>query len=52
MEFAEDFFKKEVREGFEVSEMMKRAWAAELEVLMTVFVMPMDYNGLLMVEHC
>lgn len=36
MEFAEDFFKKEVREGFEVSEMMKRAWAAELEVLMTV----------------
>ena len=33
MEFTEDFFKKEVREGFEVPEMMKRAWAAQMEIL-------------------
>ncbi len=31
--FSEDFFKGEVREGFFVEEMMKRAWAAQLEVL-------------------
>ena len=36
MEFKEEFFRKEIREGFEVSEMMKRAWAAELEVLKIV----------------
>ena len=33
MNFSEDFFKPEVRCGFEISEMMKRAWAAEMEVL-------------------
>lgn len=36
MEFSNDFFKKECRCGFEVSAMMKRAWAAELEVLAVV----------------
>lgn len=36
MEFSEDFFKREVREGFEISEMMKRAWAAQMEVLQVV----------------
>ena len=36
MEFASDFFEKEVREGFEVPEMMKRAWAAQMEVLQVV----------------
>lgn len=36
MEFAKEFFQKEVRYGFEISEMMKRAWAAELEVLQVV----------------
>ena len=36
MEFASNFFEKEVREGFEVSEMMKRAWAAQMEVLQVV----------------
>lgn len=36
MEFTADFFKKEVRCDFEVPEMMKRAWAAELEVLQVV----------------
>lgn len=33
MRFVDGFFLKEIRCGFEVSEMMKRAWAAELEVL-------------------
>ena len=36
MEFSPEFFQKEVRCGFEISEMMKRAWAAELEVLQVV----------------
>ncbi len=31
--FSEDFFKGEIKEGFYVEEMMKRAWAAELEIL-------------------
>lgn len=33
MEFLNEFFKPEIRMDFEVSAMMKRAWAAELEVL-------------------
>lgn len=33
MLFSEDYLKTEIREGFEVSFMMKRAWAATLEVL-------------------
>ncbi|SES00797.1 lipopolysaccharide cholinephosphotransferase [Butyrivibrio fibrisolvens] len=33
MVFQNAFFEEEVREGFTVSSMMKRAWAAELEVL-------------------
>ena len=36
MIFTENFFKKETREGFEISEMMKRAWAAQMEVLHVV----------------
>lgn len=32
-EFSEDYFKGEEREGFYVEEMMKRAWAAQIEVL-------------------
>lgn len=36
MNFKEGFFDREVRDGFEVSEMMKRAWAAEMEVLQMV----------------
>ena len=36
MEFTEEFFRREIRERFEVSEMMKRAWAAEMEVLKIV----------------
>ena len=33
MKFPKDFFSEEDRNGFVVPEMMKRAWAAELEVL-------------------
>ena len=36
MEFPKDFFKKECRCDFEVPEMMKRAWAAQMEVLEVV----------------
>ena len=36
MEFREDFFEKEILCDFEVSELMKRAWAAELEILQLV----------------
>lgn len=45
MEFAPEFFQKEVRCGFEIPEMMKRAWAAELEVL-EVVVDICERNGL------
>ena len=33
MNFPEHFFEKEIRWDFEISEMMKRAWAAELELV-------------------
>jgi len=36
MEFSKDFFEKECRCDFEISKMMKRAWAAEMEVLKVV----------------
>lgn len=36
MRFSPDFFKEETREDFTISEMMKRAWAAELEVLKAI----------------
>lgn len=36
MKFSSDFFKRETREGFEIDEMMKRAWAAQMEVLLVV----------------
>ena len=36
MEFSADYFKTEVRDGFEVPSMMKRAWAAQMEVLHVV----------------
>lgn len=36
MIFKENYFKKETRQGFEISEMMKRAWAAQMEVLQIV----------------
>lgn len=45
MEFVQQFFEKEIRCGFEISPMMKRAWAAELEVLQVVAEI-CDRNGL------
>lgn len=36
LEFSADFFKTEVRDGFEIPAMMKRAWAAQMEVLHVV----------------
>ena len=35
MNYPKEYFQKEVIEGFEVSEMMKRCWAAQMEVLET-----------------
>lgn len=51
MEFAKNFFKKEVREGFEVTEMMKRAWAAQMEVLQVVADV-CDRNGIQYFADC
>ena len=31
--FPEDYFKTEVRDGFEVPSMMKRAWAGQMEAV-------------------
>lgn len=36
LHFSKDFFQDEIREDFFVPELMKRAWAAELEVLQVV----------------
>ena len=36
MEFPKEFFLDEVREGFYIPAMMKRAWAAELEILVEI----------------
>ena len=33
MTFTDDYFEDEIRDGFHISSMMKRAWAAQLEVL-------------------
>ena len=33
LQFSEEYFKEEIRSGFKVSEIMKRCWAAQLEVL-------------------
>ena len=36
LEFSADYFKTEVRDGFEIPALMKRAWAAQMEVLHVV----------------
>ncbi|MCI5873712.1 MAG: LicD family protein [Clostridiales bacterium] len=36
MIFSKDFLKREIRDGFEIDEMMKRAWTAQMEVLLVV----------------
>lgn len=44
MEFPVDFFKKEERNGFFISSMMKRAWAAQMEVLIIIADICKKYN--------
>lgn len=44
LEFSEDYFKTEEREGFVVSGLMKRAWAAQLEILMVIDEICSRYN--------
>ncbi len=36
IDFDESYFEEEVRDGFRIAPMMKRAWAAQMEVLMEV----------------
>lgn len=43
-EFSEDYFKGEEREGVYVEEMMKRAWAAQIEVLEMIDCICQKYN--------
>ena len=33
IDFPEDYFKTEIRDGFEITSVMKRAWAGQMEVL-------------------
>lgn len=40
----EDFFKEEIRCGFTISEMMKRVWAVEMEVLQEIHRICTDYG--------
>ena len=40
----EDFFREEIRCGFTVSEMMKRVWAVEMEVLQQIHRICKDYG--------
>lgn len=44
MKFADGYFGEEVREGFFVPDMMKRCWAAQLEVLAVVQKVCRDYD--------
>lgn len=44
LQFPEEYFKNEVRDGFAISEMMKRAWAAQLEVLNKIIEICDKYN--------
>lgn len=45
MEFSKSFFKEEERDGFIISEMMKRAWAAQIEIYLE-FAKICDRHGL------
>ncbi len=42
--FSEDYFKTETRDGFTIDELMKRAWAAQLEVLNAVITICDKYQ--------
>lgn len=44
LEFPENYFRGEEREGFYVEEMMKRAWAAQLKVLEEIECICKKYN--------
>ena len=44
LHFPEEYFKTEVRDGFAISELMKRAWAAQLEVLDRIIAICDKYN--------
>ncbi len=44
MKFPENYFEDEVREGFFVTSMMKRCWAAQLQVLEDVDTLCQKYN--------
>ncbi len=44
LHFPNDYFKKEVKDGFLVSEVMKHVWAAQLEVLQKIIAICEKYN--------
>ncbi len=44
MIFPEDYFEDEVREGFFVTGMMKRLWAAQLQILEDIDILCQKYN--------
>ena len=44
MQFPDKYFENEIREGFFVPSMVKRAWAAELEVLSEIDKICQKYN--------
>lgn len=44
LQFPKDYFQKEVRCGFTVSETMKRYWAAQMEVLQTIIEICKNHN--------
>lgn len=44
IQFPEDFFKKEIRCGFTVSEVMKRVWAVQLDMLHNIMNVCEKYN--------
>ena len=44
LQFPEDYFQKEIRCGFSVSETMKRYWAAQMEVLQVIITICEKYD--------
>lgn len=44
MRFGEEYFKTEERDGFVISELMKKAWGAQLEVLSKIIAVCDKYN--------
>lgn len=52
MEFPDSWFLDEVRDGFFVAGMMKRAWAAQLEVLEDIDKVCKKHGILWFAERC